>query len=42
MKRKVVVLATGGTIASTGDSKKGDVIATLKGEEIIKTQNMGL
>ena len=40
MKKKIVLFATGGTIASTGDPLKGNVIATLKGEELINKLNM--
>lgn len=40
MKRKIVLLATGGTIASTGEPEKGNVTATLRGEDIIKQPNI--
>lgn len=40
MKRKIVLLATGGTIASTGEPEKGNVTATLRGEDIIRQLNL--
>lgn len=36
MKRKIVLLATGGTIASIGDPSKGNVVASLQGEDILR------
>jgi len=34
-RKKIILIATGGTIASTGRAKGGDLNATLKGEDLI-------
>lgn len=45
-KKKIILIATGGTIASTGKANGGDLFATMKGEDLISQlpdfENLGI